>query len=66
MQVISNIDYLILIQVILIFFTGGLIKGLIGVGLPTVTLTFLSFIFDIKYQFQLFYSSNIDEFISND
>ena len=48
MQVISNIDYLILIQVILIFFTGGLVKGLIGVGLPTVTLTFLSFIFDIK------------------
>tara|TARA_A100001015_G_C14786850_1_gene631449 strand:+ start:90 stop:800 length:711 start_codon:yes stop_codon:yes gene_type:complete len=32
----------------LIFFAGGLIKGLIGVGLPTVTLTFLSFIFDIK------------------
>ena len=48
MQVISNIDYLTLIQVILIFFAGGLIKGLIGVGLPTVTLTFLSFIFDIK------------------
>ena len=48
MQVISNIDYLILIQIILIFFAGGLIKGLIGVGLPTVTLTFLSFIFDIK------------------
>tara|TARA_B100000963_G_scaffold50944_1_gene39064 strand:+ start:25 stop:783 length:759 start_codon:yes stop_codon:yes gene_type:complete len=48
MQVISNIEYLTLIQVILIFFAGGLIKGLIGVGLPTVTLTLLSFIFDIK------------------
>ena len=48
MQVISNIDSLTLIQIILIFFAGGLIKGLIGVGLPTVTLTFLSFIFDIK------------------
>jgi len=48
MQVISNIEYLTLIQVILIFFVGGLTKGLIGVGLPTVTLTFLSFIFDIK------------------
>ena len=48
MQVISNIDYLTLFQIILIFFAGGLIKGLIGVGLPTVTLTFLSFIFDIK------------------
>ena len=48
MQVISNIDYLILFQVILIFFVGGVVKGLIGVGLPTVILTFLSFIFDIK------------------
>jgi uncharacterized membrane protein YfcA len=48
MQVISNIDHLILIQVILIFLAGGVVKGLIGVGLPTVTLTLLSFIFDIK------------------
>tara|TARA_A100001011_G_scaffold397436_1_gene498404 strand:+ start:30882 stop:31670 length:789 start_codon:yes stop_codon:yes gene_type:complete len=48
MQVISNIDYLVLIQVILIFLTGGIVKGLIGVGLPTVTLTLLSFLFDIK------------------
>ena len=48
MQEISNIDYFILFQVILIFFVGGVVKGLIGVGLPTVTLTFLSFIFDIK------------------
>tara|TARA_B100000609_G_scaffold82551_1_gene65889 strand:- start:3759 stop:4517 length:759 start_codon:yes stop_codon:yes gene_type:complete len=48
MQVISNIDYLTLIQVLLIFFAGGVVKGLIGVGLPTVSLTFLSFIFDIK------------------
>lgn len=48
MQVISNIDHLILIQVILIFLAGGTVKGLIGVGLPTVTLTLLSFIFDIK------------------
>ena len=48
MQEISNIDYFILFQVILIFFVGGVVKGLIGVGLPTVILTFLSFIFDIK------------------
>tara|TARA_B100000963_G_scaffold358818_1_gene384423 strand:+ start:3596 stop:4354 length:759 start_codon:yes stop_codon:yes gene_type:complete len=48
MQVISNIDYLTLIQVLLIFFAGGVVKGLIGVGLPTVSLTLLSFIFDIK------------------
>ncbi len=48
MQVISNIDHVILIQVILIFLAGGAVKGLIGVGLPTVTLTLLSFIFDIK------------------
>ena len=48
MQEISNIDYFILFQVILIFFVGGVVKGLIGVVLPTVILTFLSFIFDIK------------------
>jgi len=45
---ISNIDSVILIQVILIFLAGGMVKGLIGVGLPTVTLTLLSFVFDIK------------------
>jgi len=45
---ISNIDSVILIQVVLIFLAGGMVKGLIGVGLPTVTLTLLSFVFDIK------------------
>ena len=45
---ISNIDSIILIQVVLIFLAGGMVKGLIGVGLPTVTLTLLSFVFDIK------------------
>jgi len=45
---ISNIDSAILIQVVLIFLAGGMVKGLIGVGLPTVTLTLLSFVFDIK------------------
>ena len=45
---ISNIDSIILIQVVLIFLAGGIVKGLIGVGLPTVTLTLLSFVFDIK------------------
>ncbi len=45
---LSNIDYVTLIQVILIFLSGGIVKGLIGVGLPTVTLTLLSFVFDIK------------------
>tara|TARA_B100000963_G_scaffold332322_1_gene323755 strand:- start:7646 stop:8404 length:759 start_codon:yes stop_codon:yes gene_type:complete len=48
MQVLSNIDFFILIQIILIFLIGGVVKGTIGVGLPTVTLTLLSFIFDIK------------------
>ena len=48
MPSISNIDYITLIQVILIFFAGGMVKGLIGVGLPTVTLTLLSFLFDVK------------------
>ena len=41
-------DYLFFIYII-IFFVGGLVKGTIGVGLPTVTLTLLSFFFDIKY-----------------
>jgi len=40
-------DYLFFIYII-IFFVGGLVKGTIGVGLPTVTLTLLSFFFDIK------------------
>ena len=40
-------DYLFFVY-IGIFFVGGLVKGTIGVGLPTVTLTLLSFFFDIK------------------
>lgn len=40
-------DYLFFIY-LSIFFLGGLVKGTIGVGLPTVTLTLLSFFFDIK------------------
>lgn len=40
-------DYLFVIY-LGIFFLGGLVKGTIGVGLPTVTLTLLSFFFDIK------------------
>ncbi len=31
-----------------IFFIGGLVKGIIGVGLPAVILTLLSFFYDIK------------------
>ncbi len=34
--------------VLFIFFIGGVVKGTIGVGLPTITLVLLSFIFDIK------------------
>ena len=48
MPLLSNIDYITLIQVLFIFFAGGVVKGLIGVGLPTVSLTLLSFLFDIK------------------
>ena len=40
-------DYLFFIY-LGIFFLGGLVKGTIGVGLPTITLTLLSFFFDIK------------------
>jgi len=40
-------DYLFFVY-LGIFFLGGLVKGTIGVGLPTVTLTLLSFFFDIK------------------
>ena len=49
MLFLSNIDYLTLIQILIIFFVGGIVKGLIGVGLPTITLTLLSFLYDIKF-----------------
>ena len=42
-----DLDNLFFIS-LLIFFLGGLVKGIIGVGLPTITLTLLSFFFDIK------------------
>lgn len=42
-----QLNYLFFVS-LLIFFLGGLVKGTIGVGLPTVTLTLLSFFFDIK------------------
>ena len=34
--------------VLFIFLLGGIVKGTIGVGLPTITLVLLSFLFDIK------------------
>lgn len=42
-----TVDYLFFVY-LSIFFLGGLVKGAIGVGLPTVTLTLLSFFFDVK------------------
>lgn len=44
---LPQLDNLFFIS-LFIFFLGGLVKGTIGVGLPTVTLTLLSFFFDIK------------------
>ena len=44
---LMEFNYLFFIS-LFIFFLGGLVKGTIGVGLPTVTLTLLSFLFDIK------------------
>lgn len=44
---ILALNYTFLI-VLFIFFIGGVVKGTIGVGLPTVTLVLLSFILDIK------------------
>jgi len=44
---IIHFDYTFII-VLLIFLLGGIVKGTIGVGLPTVTLVLLSFIYDIK------------------
>jgi uncharacterized membrane protein YfcA len=40
-----NLTFLI---VLFIFLLGGIVKGTIGVGLPTITLVLLSFLFDIK------------------
>ena len=39
--------------VLFIFFLGGIVKGTIGVGLPTVTLVLLSFVFDIKHSISI-------------
>jgi len=41
----SNSFYLI---IFIIFFLGGIVKGTIGVGLPTITIGLLTFFFDIK------------------
>jgi uncharacterized protein len=42
-----ELNYLFFIT-LFIFFIGGLVKGTIGVGLPAVILTLLSFLYDIK------------------
>ena len=41
---VSNLYFIIFI----IFFLGGVVKGAIGIGLPTVTIGLLIFFFDIK------------------
>ena len=44
---LMEFNYIFFIS-LFIFFLGGLVKGTIGVGLPMVTLTLLSFLFDMK------------------
>ena len=34
--------------IFIIFFLGGVVKGTIGIGLPTITIGLLTFFFDIK------------------
>lgn len=46
---VSNLYFIIFI----IFFLGGVVKGTIGVGLPTITIGLLIFFFDIKESISL-------------
>ena len=48
MQSLQYLDLNLLVSIFLVFWLAGLVKGVIGVGLPTVSLTLLSFILDIK------------------
>ena len=48
MEILQHLDINFILIIFLIFVLAGLIKGVIGVGLPTVSLALLSFILDIK------------------
>ena len=48
MEILQYLDINFILIIFLIFALAGLIKGVIGVGLPTVSLALLSFILDIK------------------
>ena len=48
MQSLQYLDLNLLVSIFLVFSLAGLVKGVIGVGLPTVSLTLLTFILDIK------------------
>ena len=48
MEILQYLDINFILIIFLIFTLAGLIKGVIGVGLPTVSLALLSFILDIK------------------
>ena len=48
MENLQYLDINFILIIFLIFALAGLIKGVIGVGLPTVSLALLSFILDIK------------------
>ena len=57
MEILQYLDINFILIIFLIFALAGLIKGVIGVGLPTVSLALLSFILIQKlyWEFYLYY-----------
>ena len=51
-NIFFNVSHLYFI-IFIIFFLGGVVKGTIGIGLPTVTIGLLIFFFDIKESISL-------------
>ena len=47
-MVFENLSLMTLIYVALVYFLGGLTQGVLGVGLITVVIALLSFVFDVK------------------
>ncbi len=47
-MIIDNLSYLTLAYILLAYFFGGLIQGVLGVGLITVVISLLSFVIDVK------------------
>ena len=47
-MLISNFSLLILVYIFIVYVLCGVIKGSIGFGMPTVSISLLSFVIDIK------------------